>query len=286
MPASPLCLRPTSVRAAVAALRADPQARPLSGGATLVAMMNARLVAPSRVVALESIAELLGIHAEPAGGVRIGAMVRHRDTAAEPLLSGTLAVVRAAAGSVANPVVRNMGTIGGSIAFADPAADYPPALVAADAVVEVAGPGDRRLVPARAFFVDWYRTALEPAELVVAVHLPPARPGIGTYRKVARVAGDFAVASIALVVAAGPPPVVRVAIGGCGPAPLFSDEANALLGSRCTDDAAIARAAAILVASADPVDDARGSAEYRRRLIPRLLRTSIVEARRSMGATR
>ena len=161
--------RPKTVDEAVALLAADDEAKPIAGGATLVAMLNARVIEPPSLVSLAGIAELQGLSAVD-GGVRIGAFTRHRDTAASTLLQGTLGVVRDAASQIANATVRNMGTIGGSISFADPGLDYPPALVAAGAVIEIAGPARRRRVPARDFFVDWYVTALEPAEIVTALN--------------------------------------------------------------------------------------------------------------------
>jgi carbon-monoxide dehydrogenase medium subunit len=268
--------RPRSVDEALALLAADADARPIAGGATLVAMMNARVVEPPALVSLAGIAELQGLSAAADGGVRIGAFTRHRDTASSPLLAGTLAVLRDAAGQIANATVRNMGTIGGSIAFADPGLDYPPALVASGAEVEIAGPGGRRRVPAREFFVDWYTTALQPGEIVCAVWLPPADAhGAGCYVKHARVAGDYATASVAICRRADG--AVSVAVGGCGPAPLASAEADALL-SAGTGDEAIARAGALLQAVADPLDDVRGSAEYRRALIPRLLQRAVRQA--------
>jgi carbon-monoxide dehydrogenase medium subunit len=268
--------RPATVDEAVALLAADAEAKPIAGGATLVAMLNARVIEPPALVSLSGIAELQGLSAAAGGGVRIGAFTRHRDTAASPRLVGTLAVVRDAAGQIANATVRNMGTIGGSIAFADPGLDYPPALVAAGAEVEIAGPDGRRRVPAAEFFIDWYTTALQPGEIVIAVHLPPADTrGTGLYVKHARVAGDYATASVALCRSADG--AVSVAVGGCGPAPLASAEANALL-SADTGDAAIARAGALLQALADPLDDVRGSADYRRTLIPRLLQRALRQA--------
>jgi len=164
--------------------------------------------------------------------------------------------------------VRNMGTIGGSISFADPGLDYPPALVAAGAVVEIASVQGRRTLPAAEFFVDWYLTALEPGELVTAVLLPAADRGAGVYIKHARVAGDYATASVAACLQADAR--MSVAVGACGPTPLADPEANALL-STDRSDAAIARAAQWLVERADPLDDVRGSADYRLLLIPRLL---------------
>ncbi len=142
-------LWPRTVDEATALLAADPDARPLAGGATLVAMMNARVLEPQALVSLSRIAELRGIRSDADGSVRIGAFTRHAETAACALLRGPAAVVRQAASKIANATVRNMGTIGGSISFADPGLDYPPALVAAGASVEIAGAAGRRRVAGR-----------------------------------------------------------------------------------------------------------------------------------------
>ena len=259
---------PRTVDEAVALLAQDPEARPLAGGATLVAMMNARVLEPAALVSLARVAELQGISALDDGRVRIGAFTRHRDVAACALPLGESTVVRHAASQIASAAVRNMGTIGGSIAHADPGADFPPALVAAAAEVEVASPRGRRVVPAREFFVDWYATALEPGELVSAILLPKPGAGTGVYVKHVRVAGDFATVSVAICLLGDGR--VRVAVGACGPTPIADDEVDALL-SADTGAAALARAGALLQRHADPLDDVRGSAEYRRMLIPRLL---------------
>jgi carbon-monoxide dehydrogenase medium subunit len=270
--------RPATVEEAEKLLAGIDGARCLSGGATLVAMMNANLAEPKAIVSLAGIAELAGIAPVAGGGFRIGAMTRHRETAEDERLVGTLAVLRNAARQIANPPVRNMGTIGGSIAFADPAADYPPALVAANAEVEIAGASGRRRVAAQDFFVDWYTTALAPGELVTAVYLPAPREGAGLYKKLARVSGDFAIASVALSVAKEKSVSVRVAIGGCGPKPIRADEADALLSTKFGDATAATTAGEKLAAMADPVDDVRASADYRRLVIPRLVATTVAEA--------
>lgn len=274
---------PLSVDEATALLAQDPEARPLAGGATLVAMMNARVVEPHALVNLSRIEELRGIRVEADGRVRIGAFTRHRETAEADALAGTAAVVRHAAGQIANATVRNMGTIGGSISFADPGLDYPPALVAAGAEVEIASVTGRRRLAARAFFLDWYATALEPGEIVTAVILPKPVPGGAAYVKHARVSGDYATAAAAVCIETGG--AVRVAIGACGPTPLVDDEADAAL---CADrsDASVARAAERLVAIADPLDDVRGSGDYRRLLIPRLLLRAVRRAEASMDGGR
>jgi carbon-monoxide dehydrogenase medium subunit len=272
--------RPGNVQEAVRLLSGE-DVRCLAGGATLVAMMNAGIAEPAELVNLSGIEELRGISQLPSGGLRIGAMTRHRETAAEARLSGDLAVVRAAAGRIANPTVRNMGTMGGSIAFADPAADYPPALVAAGAEIELAGPNGRRRIAAKEFFVDWYTTALEPGELVVAIHLPRPESGIGFYDKLARVSGDFAIVSVALSVARANGACARVglAIGGCGPKPVRHDEADRMLLETELGDDAASCAGAMLAEAADPVDDVRGSAEYRRLAIPRMIRRIVALAK-------
>ena len=264
--------RPKTVDEATALLAQDAEAKPLAGGATLVAMLNARVIEPAALISLAGIEELKGISVLADGRVRIGAFTRHRDTAACTLALGAGGVLPHAASQIANATVRNMGTIGGSISFADPGLDYPPALVAAGAMVEIASIKGRRTVPATEFFVDWYLTALEPGELVTAVLLPAPDRGVGVYVKHARVAGDYATASVAACLHEDGR--VSVAVGACGPTPLADAEADALLSSE-RSDAAIARAAELLVQRADPLDDVRGSADYRRLLIPRLLSRAV-----------
>ena len=278
--------RPASVAEALALLARLPDARLISGGASLVAMINARLAEPAALVSLAGIEELKEIAEAPGGGFRIGAMARHRDLAAESRFGGTLAVLQMAAAQIANATVRNMGTIGGAVAHADPGLDYPPALVAADARIEIAAAAGRRRMAAAEFFVDWFTTALQPGEMVSAVHLPAARPGIGLYHKFARVSGDYATVSVALtMVREGSAISTRAAIGGCGPTPLMLAEANRLLsGDPTAED--LRRAGNLLQAAADPVDDVRGSAEYRRMLIPRMLARAFDEARLRAGAAR
>jgi carbon-monoxide dehydrogenase medium subunit len=265
-------------------LLARGEARCLAGGATLVAMMNAGIAEPHELVDLAAIEELAGIRLLADGGLRLGAMTRHREAASEARLAGALSVVREAAASIANVPVRNMGTIGGSIAHFDPAADYPPALVAAGAQIEIAGPDGRRTLAAQEFFVDWYTTALAAGELVTAVLLPAAAPGLGRYDKLARVSGDFATVSVALSVAwrNGACSRVGLAIGGCGPRPVHSDEANQALVAARLDAQAAEKAGALLARAADPIDDVRGSAQYRRLVIPRMVSRAVAEARATL----
>ena len=278
---------PSTVGEAVSLLAADEDARCLAGGATLVAMMNADLVMPSALVSLRHIAALRGLAAGAGGGLRIGAMTTHREVADAAGLDGAHALISETARAIGHPAIRNMGTIGGSIGHGDPQADYPGALVALDASVELRGPDGARAVPAQDFFVDYLETALQPGELITAVTLPPSPAGaFGAYEKFARVEGDYATVSVAAAVAmeGGTCRYVRVALGSCGPIPVRAEDAEARLAGTALADEDIADAAAILRDACDPVDDVRGSGEYRMMLVEPLLGRALRAAAARGGA--
>lgn len=273
---------PATLAEAAALLAADEDARCLAGGATLVAMMNAELVEPSALVSLRRIPALDGISAADDGTVTIGAMTTHHALSRAESLDGGQAVVRHAAEVIAHPAIRNMGTIGGAIAHADPASDYPAALVAADAIIEAFSAGGTREIAADDFFVDFLETSLAPGELVSAVRLPASPAGaVSVYEKFARVEGDFATVSVAVVAVmdGGVCSYIRIALGGVGPTPVRAPSAEAALAGTALDGASIASAAEILTGACDPVDDVRGSAEYRLMLVPELLKRAIEHAK-------
>jgi carbon-monoxide dehydrogenase medium subunit len=281
-----LFLEPRSVEEALAAYASHPDARLLSGGATLVAMMNAGLAEPSAVISLKSIESLSGISAADGGEIVIGGMTRHRMTAESDLFGDGQKIVPFAARRIANPPVRNMGTIGGSISFSDPAADYPAALVAADARIAVIGPSGRRMIEANDFFIDWYTTALEEGEIVVAVHVPPAPRAGAAYEKLVKTEGDMGIATVAAVVEmdGGKCTALRVAVGACGPHPVrLRDAEKALIGGNL-DDEGLDGLGAALAAELDPVDDVRASADYRRLVVPRMVRKAVRAARQAAEA--
>ena len=278
---------PTTVEEAVKLLAADDEARCLAGGATLVAMMNADLIMPSALVSLRHIDGLKGIAAQADGSLRIGAMTSHHTVATAQGLAGAHALLRTTAAVIGHPAIRNIGTIGGSIGHGDPAADYPGALVALDAAIEVAGPGGTRTIAADDFFVDYLEVALLPGELITAVILPASPAGAGGgYEKFARVEGDYATVSVSAVVAMDGDVCghIRIGVGSCGPAPVRVAAAEDRLRGSSLDQAAIADAAAMIVAASDPVDDVRGSGEYRMMLVPVLLGRAIDKARANGGA--
>jgi carbon-monoxide dehydrogenase medium subunit len=278
---------PQTIEEAVGLLVQHEGARCISGGATLVAMMNAGLVEPTALVSLRQIPGLAGIAREADGSVRIGAMTRHVDTATSELFKDGQRVVPHAAARIANRVVRNMGTMGGSISFADPAADYLAALTAAGATIDIASPGSKRSLPMAGFVTDWYTTALAPDEIVTSIVVPAMPAGsIGHYEKLARVSGDFAIVSIAIIVKFEDNicTFLRVAVGGCGPAPLQLREAEVLLEGSRMSPSLVAEAGRMLVAISDPVDDVRASGEYRRAVLPRLLAKALTQIQQPQNA--
>jgi carbon-monoxide dehydrogenase medium subunit len=255
---------PDTLADACRALEAD-GSHCLAGGQSLVAMMNLGLATPQRLVSLRRISELRGIEATRDGGLRIGAMTTHAEIA--DLLSDApgSSLLAQTARVVAYPAVRHRGTIGGSVALADPAADYPVALVVLDAVIEIASAGGRRDVRAREFFRGMFDTALEPGDIVCAIRIPPLPARIGAaYEKLSIVAGDFAIVSVAAISSAD----VQVAIGGYAMKPI-------LLSGFAASDAGLQAALRELAARGDPPSDHRGSAAYRRRVAPELIRRAM-----------
>jgi carbon-monoxide dehydrogenase medium subunit len=272
---------PETLAEAVSLLTATPDARCLAGGAVVVGLMNANIIEPPLLVGLRRVPALFGI-AETATGVRIGPMTNHTTLAADARLSGAMAVVRSAASQIAHPSIRNMATIGGSICSADPDADLPGALVAAAAEVEVVGPGGSRALAIEDVFVGRFQTALARDEILAGISLPRGVAGaVGHHLKFSRVEGDYATVSISLVLAVDGDTCsyARVAVGSCGPVPVHEDAADQRLIGSALGSADVAEAAQILVDASSPVDDVRGSAEYRRLLIPRLLGLAVSRAR-------
>ena len=278
--------RPASLPEAVSLLARHEGARCLAGGATLVAMLNANLLEPSALISLAELRELSGISALPDGSIRIGAMTRHAETASSTVLHGGQRVLSAAAQKIANAPVRNMGTIGGSLAFADPAADYLPALAVLDAAIEVTSPAGNRTINFTEYVVDWYTTALQPDEIITAVVIPPAPNGaVGVFEKLERTAGDFAIASVALILGSekGKCRTARIAIGACAPGPVRRREAETLIEGSQFNETAVQECGRVLAEACDPVDDVRASADYRRLVIPRLVAKTIARGRALLG---
>jgi carbon-monoxide dehydrogenase medium subunit len=264
---------PETVADACRALDAD-GSHCLAGGQSLVAMMNLGLATPERLVSLRRITELRGVAPTPDGGLRIGAMTTHAELADLAPDSPAATLLAQAARVVAYPAVRNRGTLGGSIALADPAADYPVALVAIDAVIELVSATGRRNVPAREFFRGMFDTVLTRSEIVAAVRMPRRPEGAGAaYEKLSLVAGDFAILSVAAI--AGDD--LRVAIGGYAMTPL-------LVAGLDPAGEVREQAARELARLPAPPGDQRASTGYRRRVAPELVRRAVHAAMRARHA--
>jgi aerobic carbon-monoxide dehydrogenase medium subunit len=278
--------RPTSIAAALSLLSERDGARCLAGGATLVAMMNAGLVEPSRLVSLADLSELSGISNLEDGSVRIGALTRHAETARSRNFKDGQKVLAAAAGKIANVPVRNMGTIGGSLAFADPAADYLPALATLDAVIETVSKRGSRSLPVANFVVDWYTTVLDSDEIITGILVPPApKSSVGVFEKLERTGGDYAIASVACILALdnGVCTEARIAVGACAARPIRQEAAERRLVGTSLDAVSVGAAGKMLADACDPVDDVRGSAEYRRLVVPRLVAKAIAATCHRLG---
>lgn len=263
---------PETIDAAVALLGAGAGYRCLAGGGLIVPGMRGG-ERPAGLVSLRRIAALRGIERRADGSVRIGAMTPHAQVAASDL-SGGHALVREAAGEIAHPVIRTMATIGGTLARADPSADYSCALLAAGAIVDLAGPAGARTIGIDDF-------AVGEDELIVAVTLPAMPAGASSaYIRFARVDGDYPAVTAAVRIgrAGGAVASARIAIGGCGARAYRVEEAEAtLIGARAIGEAPDALFDAYVAAS-DPIEDLKGSADYRRMLIPGLLRRALGRA--------
>jgi aerobic carbon-monoxide dehydrogenase medium subunit len=237
----------------------------LSGGMSLLPMMNLGLATPERVVSLNRVDALCAI-AEDSAELVIGARVRHAEIASNPLIAQHCPALAMAASRIGDVQVRNRGTIGGSVSHADPSADYLPVLVATQAsIVLESRTRGRRQLPAREFFIDLMFTAREPSELVTEIRVPKLAAGWGAaYIRFARVEGSFAIVNAAAVLAPGGARA-SLALGGVGPRPVAVDISG--LGTSGWDaDAIEAVGDAAFEASADASDDPMNDAEYKREM--------------------
>lgn len=256
--------RPRTLADTVRALAdAGGEGKILAGGQSLVPMLNMRLARPSIVIDLNGVEGLDVIAPSAAGGLRIGALARHADLAASPLVRERAPLLAEASRHIGHAAIRNRGTLGGSLAHADPAAELPAAVVALDASLVVVGHGGTRMVPAADFFVGLLTTALEADEILTEIHVPPPRGAWG-FAEVARRAGDFALVGIAAVLMPGSS--ARIVAFGVGEGPVRLRAAEAvLMGAVPKGDRAHTAGLAAREACA-PSDDVHASAAYRRHL--------------------
>lgn len=261
-------LEPETLDEALALLAADPlDTLVMAGGTSVVILMKQDLVRPGRVMGLRRLVQLRAIDAT--GGLRLGALATHGSLARSAAVRAFAPALAETFRSVATVRIREQATLGGNLAHADPAQDPPVTLLALDAEAVVRSAARTRWVPLGELFVDVFETSLEPDELLVRVEVPPLPANArSTYKKfLPNTLDDYATVSVAAVVATdddGTCTHARIALGGVGPVPLRARDAERSLIGRRLDEAAIREAAALAAAAADPFDDLRGGADYKR----------------------
>lgn len=245
--------RPGSVADAVKAVGGSSDAKILAGGQTLLPTLKQRLASPADLIDLGGVAELKGIKME-GDGVTIGAMTTHAEVAASPVVKGAIPALASLAGGIGDNQVRNRGTIGGSLANNDPAADYPSAVLGLNATIRT----NKREIKADDFFKGLFETALGDGEIITAVHFP--KPEKAGYAKFRQPASLFALTGVFAAKTKGG---VRVAVTGAGPSVFRSKELEAALSANFSADAA----KNVKVPSSGLNNDLHGSPEYRAHLI-------------------
>lgn len=273
---------PASVPEALAlARRYGSDAKFLSGGHSLLPVMKMRLAAPKAVIDLSGIPGMDQI-STTGDTLRIGAMTTHHQIETSEVIRRSCPLLSQVAVEIGDPQVRNRGTIGGSIAHCDPAADYPAALLALDAELEIQNAGGSRRVAVADFFVDLFTSALGEGELLVAVHAPVLKAGVGTaYQKLRQQASGFATAGVAAVLERNPGGEcsrIAVAITGVGPKPFrASDLEKALLGKNL-NERTISKACRGVGSGVEALSDMHASAEYRKAMADVFAKRAIISA--------
>jgi len=246
----------------------DGDAKVLAGGMSLIPVMKLRFAAPRALVDINRIGGLDTL-AEEDGRLCIGALVRHKTCERSDLLKGKYGALGDAAPLISDPVVRNLGTVAGSLAHADPQGDWGSVMLAVRADVVARGPDGERTIPIDEFFQGPFTTSLQPNEIVTEVRVPaPGRAG-GTYLKLERKVGDFATVGVAVHVTMSNGTVEQagIALTGVGATNIRAAEAEEALTAQALDDEAIDEAARLAAAAAQPRTDLRGTEEYKRNVI-------------------
>lgn len=277
---------PTELDEAISILeRYGDEAKVLAGGQSLIPVMKLRFATPQAIVDINRIGGLDTL-ADDDAGVRIGALIRHAHCERSELLRGRYRLVGDAAPQISDPLVRNRGTVCGSLAHADPQGDWGAVMLAAGAEVVAQGPGGPRSIAMDDLIKGPFTTSLEPNEILTEVRVPDPGPKTsGTYLKLERKIGDYATAAVAvqLTLANGSVDRAGIALTGVGPTNIRATDAERELSGKELSEDAIKTAAQLAADAADPATDVRGSADYKRNVIrvftERGLRTAADAAR-------
>jgi len=270
IPASFEYFSPKTLAEAIALLQQHgSDAKILAGGQSLIPLMKLRMASPKRLIDLNRVNGLSYIK-ESDGFLTIGALTRESEIDGSELIHKKYPILADTAAVIGDPLVRNMATVGGNLAHADPANDHPATMLALGTEVVATGPKGARKIPIGEFFTDLFTTSLKPDEILteIRIPIPPARSG-GAYLKVERKVGDFAAAAVAVQITLDGNNVKKVGIGltNVGPTPIKASRAEKALQGKPAEQKNIEEAARIASEEAQPVDDLRGSADYKRSLV-------------------
>ncbi len=265
-------------------------AKPLAGGQSLIPAMNFRLATPSVLVDLNAIPRLAYVAQGDSGGLNIGGMTRQRELERSRHVAARVPLISETMPYIAHPAIRNRGTVGGSLAHADPAAELPAVMIALNATMGLVGKSGERAVRAEDFFSGLFSTAIEPGELLVQIRIPPPPERSGfAFEEIARRHGDFALAGVAVAVnldVDGRCAGARIALLSVGDRPMLSEHASEVLQGHPPSEEGIREAAdAVAAQDIDPASDIHASARYRRHLANVLTRRALERAfERARGA--
>jgi aerobic carbon-monoxide dehydrogenase medium subunit len=260
----------TTLDEAVSSLhRYGPKAKVLSGGQSLIPLMKLRLASPAFIVDINRVPNLAYIREEN-GFLRIGGLVRETDLEESELVSARYPIIRDTVAVIADPLVRNLATVGGNLAHGDPANDHPATMLALNAQVVAQGPGGERMIPVSGFFQGPLTTALNQDEILseIRVPTPPANSG-GAYLKLERKVGDYATVGVAamIVVQDGVGQQAGIGLTNVGPTPMRARQAEEFLQGRPVNEETIREAAQLAARGTQPSADLRGSEEYKRDMV-------------------
>lgn len=279
---------PTSLDEAIGLLgQYGDDAKVLAGGQSLIPAMKLRLAQPGHLIDISRMPDLAGL-TNSFDGLRIGALTRETALETSADVRERYAMLHDAAGVIADPLVRNLATVGGNIAHADPANDHPAVMLAYRAEVEAQGPNGSRTIPIDDFFLGAFETALAPDEILTAIRIPapPAQSG-GAYVKFERKVGDYAIAAAAVQLALDADGTIAsagLALTNAGYTPIRSSRAEEALVGQAASDEAFKRAADLAAEDADPTADLRGDADYKRAMARTMtLRALRIAAQRASG---
>jgi carbon-monoxide dehydrogenase medium subunit len=260
------------------------EAKVMAGGQSLIPLLKLRLASPALVLDIGRLPSLAGVSRDP-GTLRIGARTRHADVEWDESLREVCPLLAETAPQISDPLVRNLGTVGGSLSHADPSGDWGSVMLALDAELVAASRAGERVIRARDFFDGPFTTTLRPDEVLTEIRVPLRERSGGAYLKLERKVGDFATVGVAVQVELDDGRVARAGIGltSVGPTNLGATAAEQALAGQEPTDEAIAEAARLAAQAAEPRDDVRGSAAYKRDVVrvfvQRAMKTALGRAR-------